>query len=65
MHNRRVGFASHAGDRGSIPGRDRPTSLKQVVTAPLPNPRQQVRVSRVPGDDHFKRMRCVILGVAR
>ena len=26
-------FASHAGDRGSIPVRDKPTSLKQVVTA--------------------------------
>ena len=30
-------FASHAGDRGSIPGRDGPKSLKQVVTAPLSN----------------------------
>ena len=27
---------SHAGDRNSSPGRDRPKSLKQVVTAPLP-----------------------------
>ena len=26
-------FASYVGDRGSIPGRDRPKSLKQVVTA--------------------------------
>ena len=34
-------FASCAGDRGLIPGRDRPKSLKQVVTAPLPNARQQ------------------------
>ena len=30
------------GDLGSIPGRDRPKSLKQVVTALLPNVRQQV-----------------------
>ena len=28
-------FALHAGDRGSISGRDRPKSLKQVVTVPL------------------------------
>ena len=32
-------FASYAGDRGSIPGRDRPKSSKQVVTAPLQNAR--------------------------
>ena len=30
-------FASHSVDRGSIPGRDRPKSLKQEVTAPVPN----------------------------
>ena len=30
-------FASHAGDRGSIPSGDRPKSKKQVATAPLPN----------------------------
>ena len=30
-------FASHVGDRGSTPGWDRPKSLKQVVTASLPN----------------------------
>ena len=35
-------FASHAGDRGSIPGRNRPTSLKQAVTDPLPNAWQLV-----------------------
>ena len=33
-------FALHEGDRGSIPGRDRLTSLKQVVTVPLSNARQ-------------------------
>ena len=32
-------FALHAGDRGSIPGRDGPKSGKQVVTAPLRNAR--------------------------
>ena len=35
-----VAFASHAGDLVSICGRDTPKSLKQVVTAPLPNARQ-------------------------
>ena len=43
-------FASHAGERGSIPGRDRPR------TAPLSSARHQVRVSRVLGHDHYKRM---------
>ena len=47
-------FASHTGDRGSIPGRDKPKSLKQVMTAPLPNARQQVWVSRILQDDHYK-----------
>ena len=47
-------FASHVGDLGSIPGRDQPKSLKQVVTAPLPNARQQMCVSRVLGDYHYK-----------
>lgn len=28
-------FASHAVDSDSIPGRDRPRPLKQVVTSPL------------------------------
>ena len=59
-------FASHAGDRGSIPSRDRPKSLKQVVTAPLPNAWQPVWVSRVLGDDHdYKRLARVAVGVAR
>ena len=35
-------FALYAGDRGSIPGRTIPKSLKQVMTAPLPYARQQV-----------------------
>ena len=33
-------FPSHAGYLGSIPSRDRPKSLKQVVTVLLPNTRQ-------------------------
>ena len=40
-------FASHAGDLGSIFGRDVSNSLKQVMTVPLPNARQQVWVSRI------------------
>ena len=44
MRNHRVGvavlaFASHAGDGALIPGMDRPQSLYQVGTAPLPNAR--------------------------
>ena len=38
---------------------------KQVVTASLPNARQKVRVSRVLGDEHYKRMPRVKVGVAR
>ena len=30
-------FSLHAGDRGSVPDRDRPKLLKQVVIVPLPN----------------------------
>ena len=40
-------------------------SLKQVVTAPLPNAWRKVRVSRVLGVDHYKRMPRVTVGVAR
>ena len=39
-------------------------SLKQVVTAPLPNAWHKVSVSRVLGDDHYKRMSRVTGGVA-
>ena len=35
----------------SKPGHDKPKSLKQVVTVPLPNARHRVRMSRVLGDD--------------
>ena len=30
-----IAFTSHAGDLGSIPARDGPKSIKQVVTAPI------------------------------
>ena len=53
------------GRSGFDPGRDRPTSLKQVVTASLPNARQQVRVSRVLGNDHYKGLTLVTVGMAR
>ena len=58
-------FASHAGDQGSIPDRDKFKSLKQVVTAPLLNARQYVCVSRVLGDDYYKRMPRVTVGLVR
>ena len=45
--------------------RDKPKSLKQVVTAPLSNAGHWVLVSRVLGDDHYKRMPRVTVGVAR
>ena len=51
---RGIAFASHAGDRSSIPSRDRPKSFKQVMITPLPNTRQQVWVSRILRDDHIK-----------
>ena len=43
--NRRGGvvvgaFGAHARNLGSIQGRNRPSSLKQVETTPLPNARQ-------------------------
>mgnify|MGYP003683533513 CR=1 FL=1 len=58
--NRRSGlvgraFASHAEDLDSIPGRDRPKSFKQIVTAQLSNAWQQVLVLRVFRDDHVNR----------
>ena len=45
------------------PGREGPKSLKQVVTAPLPNAPQQICVSRVLGEDHFKGLVRVTVGV--
>ena len=41
-HRRGIEFASRAEDRGSIPDRDGPKSLKHVATAPQPNDQQQV-----------------------
>ena len=49
----------------SNPSRNRPKSYRQVVTALLLNARQQVWVSRVLRDDHYKRMPRVTVGVAR
>ena len=54
---------SHTGDWGSIPSCDRPKSLIQVMTGPLPSTRQQVQVSRVLGDDHDKHMPSDTVGV--
>ena len=57
-------LVSHAGVQGSISGRDRPKSLKQVVTAQLPSARQQVLVSRDLEDDHYERMTRVTVDLA-
>ena len=40
-------------------------SLKQVVTAPLPNLQQQMQVPWVLGDDHYKGLARATVGVAR
>ena len=45
--------------------RDRPTSYKQVLTTPLPNTGHLVRVTKVLGDERYKRMPLVTVGVAR
>ena len=52
------------GGGGFKPGRDRSYS-KKTVTALLLNAREQMSVSRILEDDYFKRMTCVIVGVAR
>ena len=50
----------------SNPSSDRPKLLKQVVTAPLLNARQQVWVPRILGDDHYRRIiPCHTVSVAR
>ena len=49
----------------SNPSRDKPKSLKQIVTAPLPNTRHKVKVSCVLGEDHYKGMSRVTVAVAR
>ena len=48
----------------SNPSCFRPRSWKQLVTGPLPNVRQWVWVSRVLGNDHYKRMPHAAVGVA-
>ena len=57
-------FVSHAGVRGSIHGRDRPKSLKQVMIAQWQTLGNRC-VSRVLGDDQYKRFAHVTVGVAR
>ena len=54
----------HSEVQGSIPGRDRPKSLKQVVTSPVPNAGQQVWESLVLVDGHHKPKTCVTVVVA-
>ena len=39
-------FNAHEGNRGSIPGRDIPKSLKQERTTPLPDSRVTVGMTR-------------------
>ena len=58
-------LASQTRDLGSISSRDRPKSLKQVMTAPLPNAQQKVWVSQVIGDDHYKGLAGVKVAVTR
>ena len=47
-----------------IPAATGLSRYEQIVTAPTPTDRQQVRVSRVLEDDFYKRMSCVTVGVA-
>ena len=49
----------------SNPSRDRPKSLKQSMTAPMLNARQQMLVLRVLGVDHYKPVFRVTIGVTR
>ena len=44
---------------------DRPKSFKQIIKATLPKARQHVWMSRVLGDDHYKRMPRVRRGTQR
>ena len=63
-HRRGIAFALRAEDRGMIPDRDGPKSLKHVATAPQPNDQQQVCVTG-PRNDHYKGLSRVTVGVAR
>ena len=71
IHTRDFGIAQWYSFRlacmrsGSIPGSDRPKLLEQAVTGPMPSPWQQVQLSRVLGDDYYKRRTIVKEGVAR
>ena len=48
----------------AYPSRNRPKSFKHVVAALLPNAWQWVWVSRVLGDDYYKQMTPVTVGLA-
>ena len=48
-----------------IPSTDRLNSSEHIVTGPLPNAQPLVCVSLVLGDEHYKRMSRVTVGVAR
>ena len=58
-------FAPQAEACVRIPAATDPSRKKQLVTVPLLNAQHQVRVSRVLGDDQYKRMSRVTVGVAR
>ena len=64
-HSRLERFPRMRKVRCSNPSCDGPNSLKQVVTVPQLNARQQVWVSWVLGDEHYKRMNRVTASVAR
>ena len=50
--------------QGSIPGWDRPKSLKRVLTTTLQNAQQEMQVSQVLGDNQYKGFNHVTVGVA-
>ena len=60
-----VDYSVPASGRLSVPRRDSPGLLKQVVTAPLPNAGQHQWMLWVIGNDHYKRMSHVTVGVMR
>ena len=59
-----MSFASYGGDRVSIPGSDRPV-IKTGSDSFIASALQQVWMSRVLRDDHYKQIICITVGVAR
>ena len=57
--------ASHAGDRGSIPGRDRPVSITGSDNSKAKRSTTFVSVTGFPGDYHYKGLVRVTVRVAR